>query len=83
MKAKMRDNLIERYKKIMPEEYTQELGEFLKSIEGKTVDLIFIGTDAFEKEDNSWWLPDALWEKTTCTKDDVFDPNKIHVGRKS
>ena len=36
--------------------------EFLKSIEGKVVDLVFIGKDAFEKNDNNHWLPNELWE---------------------
>lgn len=35
---------------------------FLKSIEGKVVDLIFTGGDAFEKNDNNHWLPSDLWE---------------------
>ena len=35
---------------------------FLKSIEGKIVDLVFCGGDAFEKNDNNHWLPDELWE---------------------
>jgi len=63
MKAKMRSNLIERYKKIMPAGYTDELGQLLKSIESKEVDLVFIGGDAFEKQDNDWWLPDVLWDE--------------------
>jgi len=63
MKAKMRDNLIKRYKKIMPMEYTDELGQLLKSIENKEVDLVFIGEDAFEKRDNNWWLPNILWNE--------------------
>lgn len=36
--------------------------QFLKSIEGKIVDLVFTGGDAFEKEDNNHWLPKSLWE---------------------
>lgn len=36
--------------------------QFLKSIEGKIVDLVFIGNDAFEKNDNNYWLPSSLWE---------------------
>jgi hypothetical protein len=35
---------------------------FLKSIEGKVVDLVFTGNDAFEKNDNDHWLPDSLWD---------------------
>lgn len=39
-----------------------ELKLFLKSIEGKIVELTFTGGDAFEKEDGNIWLPDELWE---------------------
>ena len=39
-----------------------ETKQFLKSIEGKIVDLVFTGNDAFEKNDNNYWLPDSLWE---------------------
>lgn len=35
--------------------------EFLKSIEGKVVDLVFTENDAFEKNDNNHWLPSSLW----------------------
>jgi hypothetical protein len=41
------------------------LGNFLKSIEDKEVNLVFIGQDAFEKNDNNWWLPDCLWDEVT------------------
>jgi len=34
---------------------------FLKSIEGKNVNLVFTGGDAFEEGDNNIWLPDELW----------------------
>jgi hypothetical protein len=64
MKAKMEENLIERYKAIMPDEYNEEIGAFLKSIEGKEVELRFIGPDAFEVVNDDIWLPDCLWEKT-------------------
>jgi hypothetical protein len=59
----MRDSLIERYKEVLPEEYDEETGRFLKSIEGKEVELIFTGEDAFEKKDNNIWLPDCLWDE--------------------
>lgn len=36
--------------------------EFLKSIEGKVVELVFTAGDAFEKNDNNHWLPSTLWE---------------------
>ena len=65
MKAIMRDNLVERYKAVMPKEYDAEIGAFLRSIEGKEVELRFIGTDAFEVNDNNIWLPDFLWDECT------------------
>lgn len=76
MKARMKDNLIMRYQQ-SPElkgelhavlevhgwaEYVKTK-VFLKSIEGKTVDLIFTAGDAFEKNDNNIWLPPSLWDK--------------------
>jgi len=66
MKARMRDNLVPRYIALvpdvvdMPDEETQE---FLSSIEGKDVDLVFTYGDAFEKNDNNIWLPDCLWDE--------------------
>lgn len=36
--------------------------EFLKSIEGKVVELVFTCGDAFEKEDNDHCLPNELWK---------------------
>lgn len=63
MKAVMRDRLIERYKEVLPKEYDAEIGAFLQSIEGKEVDLRFVGTDAFEVTDNNIWLPDCLWDE--------------------
>ena len=76
MKAIMRDNLVERYKSVMPKEYDAEIGAFLRSIEGKEVELRFIGTDAFEVNDNSIWLPDCLWDECTSNP-------KAHVLRSS
>ena len=35
--------------------------EFLKSIEGCIVELVFTAGDAFEKNDNNYWLPPSLW----------------------
>ena len=36
--------------------------EFLKSIEGKVVELIFVHGDAMEINDNNYWLPKSLWD---------------------
>ena len=68
MKAKMRDNLEKRYRAALPGELeavenTNHVIGFLKSIEGKEVDLIFTGGDAFEKNDNNIWLKDELWDE--------------------
>ncbi len=38
-----------------------ETKKFLKSIEGREVELRFSGPDAFEKNDNNHWLPSSLW----------------------
>ena len=68
MRAKMRDNLIVRYRQILPGELeaaenSDSVIQFLKSIEGKEVDLVFTAGDAFEREDDNIWLPDELWEE--------------------
>lgn len=31
-------------------------------IAGSDVDLVFIGPDAFEAQDNNYWLPQCCWE---------------------
>ena len=62
MKAKMKDNLINRYRAILPEEFDDEIRAFLESIEKKEVNLVFVGCDAFEENDNNIWLPNELWE---------------------
>ena len=75
MKAEMKDNLIVKYQlcdgtkgelhavwKMWGWLEYINLKLFLKSIEGKTVDLVFTGDDAFEKIDNNVWLPDDLWD---------------------
>lgn len=65
MKARMRTDLIEKAKAVFtdPLDMDTEYKDFLKSIEGKEVDLIFIGGDAFEKNDNNFWLPNCLWDE--------------------
>lgn len=39
--------------------------DFLLSIEGKEVTLIFTGDDAFELNDDNYWLPNETWEEVT------------------
>lgn len=67
MKARMRDNLIERYEKILPGEIAADEDgyktiAFLRSIENQEIELVFIAGDAFEKKDDDIWLPDSLWD---------------------
>jgi hypothetical protein len=66
MKARMKENLIELYEQALPGELAaaedrEERKAFLKSIEGKEVELVFTLGDAFEKTDNNVWLPNSLW----------------------
>ena len=42
----------------------QKIVHFLEGISGKVVELVFTHGDAFEKEDNNYWLPDSLWVMT-------------------
>ena len=37
--------------------------ELCDRISGKVVELVFIGKDAFEKEDYNYWLPDCCWDE--------------------
>ena len=62
MKAKMKYNLVERYEKANPDCMDKDLKEFLLSIEGREVELTFTDGDAFEANDNSFWLPNELWD---------------------
>jgi hypothetical protein len=65
MKARMKENLIELYEQALPGELEAQgdgsTEKFLKSIEGKEVELVFTLGDAFEKTDNNVWLPNSLW----------------------
>jgi len=73
MKAKMKDNLLERYEKECPGELKsisgKEVADFLLSIEGKEVELTFTLGDAFEKNDDNIWLPNELWDKIKPQKE--------------
>ena len=66
MKAKIVENLLDVIEEELGEiEGHRQDPDFLAlrdRIEGKVVDLTFIGGDAFEAIDNSWWLPDCCWE---------------------
>ena len=66
MKVQMKNNLIERYEKILPGEFAaqedrDETFAFLESIEGKEIKVIFVTGDAFEEKDRNIWLPNDLW----------------------
>ena len=66
MKARIKDTLVPRYIALFPDvlDYPdEETLKFLNSIEGKEVELVFTGVDAFEKNDNNIWLPDCLWDE--------------------
>ena len=76
MLAKMKTDLVERYRNCAELahadgsnelDYLESKGDyettnFLESISGKEVELVFTGGDAFEREDNNIWLPDSLWD---------------------
>lgn len=63
IRAKMKDDLINLYCKIMPYEFDAEIGEFLNKIDGKEVTLVFTEEDAFEINDDNIWLPKELWDE--------------------
>ena len=69
MKARMKDNLVERYEKALPGELDaqadrgKETKTFLRKIQGTEVELIFTAGDAFEKKDNDIFLPSDLWDE--------------------
>jgi len=64
----MCSDIITAYEKVLPGELAasndkESIIKFLKSIEGKEIELIFTLNDAFEKQDDNVWLPESLWEK--------------------
>jgi hypothetical protein len=72
MKVQMKDNLILMYQSCLKNELhflfiNGRLNEyfkiknFLKSIEGKVIEIVFTSGDAFEKNDNNIWLPESLF----------------------
>lgn len=65
MKAKIVDNLMDVIDNFFDgKEGHRTDPKFIKlcdRISGKEVELIFIGGDAFEKEDNNYWLPEDCW----------------------
>lgn len=66
----MKTGLIALYDEALPHERAalpiderEHLDEFLRSIEGKTISLVFTAGDAFEEKDNDIWLPPSLWDE--------------------
>ena len=67
MRALVVDDLLEAIEKELGEvENHRNDDKFLElcnKIQGKEVELAFIGDDAFEKQDNNYWLPNSCWEE--------------------
>ncbi len=68
--VKMKNELATRYRERLPGEMEAlsksekvKLVTFLASIEGQIIDIVFTAGDAFEKQDDNYWLPDELWEE--------------------
>lgn len=75
IKAKMSDNLVSAYQSCAELTYHDGSSEFdlmsdddqcaivgfLSHISGQVVELVFIGNDAFEINNNNYWLPNSLW----------------------
>ena len=66
MKARIVDNLLDVIEAEMGVvEGHRKDPQFLalcERIQGTVVELIFIGGDAFERDDNNYWLPECCWE---------------------
>lgn len=62
MKAQMVENLNYEMIKYFGYQSSPDTRAFYDSISGKEVELVFLGDDAFEEEDNNHWLPDHTWE---------------------
>lgn len=65
MKVRIVSDLLSSIEKEMPLEGHRNDPSFLAladRIEGKVVDLVFIGPDAFESIDNNYWLPNSCWK---------------------
>jgi hypothetical protein len=65
MKAQIVDNLLDVIEhemgKVEGHSTDRAFLALCDRIQGKTVDLVFIGRDAFEAIDNNYWLPDCCW----------------------
>lgn len=70
MNARMKTGLIALYDEALPHERAalplderEYLDEFLRSIDGREIRLVFTAGDAFEAKDNDIWLPPSLWDE--------------------
>ena len=78
----MKTGLIALYDEALPHERAalplderDHLDEFLRSIEGKAISLVFTAGDAFEKKDNDIWLPPPLWDEISEANDEMTSPH--------
>ena len=76
MKARIRNNLLDVIDKFFEgaegHRTDKKFLELCERIRGKEVELVFINGDAFEKEDNSYWLPGCCWEE--------IPPRKVEIS---
>jgi hypothetical protein len=67
MKARMKEELMELidgfFKGKEGHRTDENFIQLCDRIAGKEVELVFIGQDAFEKEDKNYWLPDCCWDE--------------------
>lgn len=66
IRARMKDDLVRRFRVFFPEspiDADPEWLAFVQSIEGKEVTLKFTCGDAFEEVDDNYWLPDCMWDE--------------------
>lgn len=65
MKARIVENLLDVIEAEMGEveghRTDQEFLALCERIQGQEVELVFTAGDAFEKEDNNYWLPPCCW----------------------
>lgn len=74
IRARIVENLAARMEEYFGPEEMADAGEgekryhriFCEAVQGKVVELVFIGDDAFEKVDNNTWIPSHLWTEVAC-----------------
>lgn len=73
MRARIVDNLLEAVERVLPNEGHRRDPAFLAlaaRIQGRVVDLRFVGADAFEASDNNYWLPNTCWTRAGQADED-------------